>query len=249
VPLAAAIAEATGLSAFLERDANVAALAERAFGAARDCDHFVYVTVSTGIGGAIVADGTILHGPDGTAGELGHLTVDLDGPPCGCGGRGHLEAIASGSALARDARSGSVAGLSPYLSNLAVNASDPTAADVARGEEAGDPFCSTLMRRARRAFAVACAGIVDLLDPLRIVVGGSIAAAQGDRLLGPAREEIARSSFRAPAARVSVVPAALGADVSLVGAQPLVTVRLGDPAWVRGQPSSSAAPGASRQGR
>jgi glucokinase len=244
VALAAALESAISLPAYLDRDANVAALAEAAFGASRGCDHFVYVTVSTGIGGAIVTGGQLLHGPDGSAGEIGHLTIEMDGPTCGCGGSGHLEAIASGTALARDARAGAAAGLSPYLAGLAVPASSLSAADVAQGEDAGDRFCATLMARARRAFAIACASIVDLLDPARIVVGGSIAAAQGDRLLGPARDEIARSSFRAPAARVRVVPAALGPDVSLVGAQPLVTARLGDPAWRRGRPAPSAHSGA-----
>ncbi len=240
VPLAARIEEATTLPAYLDRDTNVAALAEASFGATRGCDDFVYITVSTGIGGAVVTEGRLLHGPDGSAGEIGHLCVDLDGARCGCGGDGHLEAIASGSALARDAAAAVAAGLSPYLANLGTSAAELSARDVADGEEAGDPFCGALMRRARRAFAIACASLVDVLDPARIVVGGSIAVAQGDRLLDPAREEIARSSFRAPAARVRVVPAALGADVSLVGAQPLVTARLGDPAWRRGRPALSA---------
>ena len=97
---------ALGLPVYLERDTNVAALGEQAFGAARGVDDFLYVTVSTGVGGAIVTDGQLIHGPDGTAGELGHVSIELDGPRCGCGGIGHLEAISSGVALARDARDG-----------------------------------------------------------------------------------------------------------------------------------------------
>ena len=95
IPIAAALERALGLPAYLDRDTNVAALGERAFGAARGCDDFLYLTVSTGIGGAIVISGRLVHGPDGMAGELGHVSIELDGPPCGCGGQrppgGHLE--------------------------------------------------------------------------------------------------------------------------------------------------------------
>ena len=94
----------------MERDTNVAALAERAFGSARGEDDFLYLTVSTGIGGAIVAGGRLFRGPDGLAGELGHVLVELDGPPCGCGARGHLEAVSSGSGIAAQARERVAAG-------------------------------------------------------------------------------------------------------------------------------------------
>ena len=104
IPLARDVEAALGLPTFLDRDTNVAALGESTFGAGRDCDDFIYLTVSTGIGGGIVSGGRLLHGPDGLAGELGHVPVMLDGPRCGCGGIGHLEAVASGTALARDAR-------------------------------------------------------------------------------------------------------------------------------------------------
>ncbi|HXG41060.1 MAG TPA: ROK family protein, partial [Candidatus Limnocylindrales bacterium] len=105
VPLAAELEAALGLPAYLERDTNVAALAEQAYGAGRGIDDFIYLTVSTGVGGAVVTDGRLLLGPDGVAGELGHLVVDFgpDAAPCGCGGFGHVEAYASGRALARDA--------------------------------------------------------------------------------------------------------------------------------------------------
>ena len=86
IEIAAPLEAALGLPVYLERDTNVAALAEEAFGAARDCPDFLYMTVSTGIGGAIVSEGRILYGPDATAGELGHVPVNLDGPVCGCGG-------------------------------------------------------------------------------------------------------------------------------------------------------------------
>ncbi len=239
IPLATAMEEALGLPAYLDRDTNVAALAEMAFGAARSCADFIYVTVSTGIGGAIVSEGGLFLGPDGAAGELGHLPIALDGPRCGCGGIAHLEAFASGRALAREARAAVEAGLSPHLSNraAAVGIEALSARDVAEGEDAGDRACAEIMSIARHAFGVACAGFVNVFNPSRIVVGGSIAEHQGERWLAPAREEIERSSFRTPGRRVRIIPAELGADVSLAGAYPLVTARLGDSAWRRGRPT------------
>jgi glucokinase len=228
VPLAAALSEALGLPAFLDRDTNVAALGERAFGAARDCDDFIYLTVSTGVGGAIVNGGKLLHGPDGLAGELGHVPVSLDGPRCGCGGLGHVEAYASGAGLAKLARASVERGESPFLAERArANAGgELSAIDVAAGERAGDPACTELMTRARRAVAVACAGYVNEFNPHRIVVGGSIAEAEGERLLDQIRDTIAGETFKAMARHVTVVPAGLGGDVSLAGAQPLVMARL-----------------------
>lgn len=243
VRLAAALEERLGLPAYLERDTNVAALGEMAFGAARGCDDFLYVTVSTGIGGAIIAGGRIFHGPDGTAGELGHMPVAMDGPRCGCGAIGHLEAHASGTALARMAREVVAAERSPYLAARAVSVGVAAleAKDVADGADAGDAACEELMDHVRRAFAVACVGFVNGLNPRRIVVGGSIAEHQGERLLAPAREMVAETAFRAPRNRVRIVPAELGGDVGLAGAHPLVTSRLGDPTWRRGRSTQLAA--------
>jgi len=233
VPLAAELAASEGLPAFLDRDTNVAALGEHAFGAARDVDDFIYLTVSTGIGGAIVSGGTLFHGPDGFAGELGHVPVSLDGPRCGCGGIGHVEAIAAGVSLARQAEALLVAGASPFLADRAramPHGTPLSAKDVAEGAIAGDPACVELMDRARRAIAAACVGYVNTFNPHRIVIGGSIAEAEGERLLGPIREAIAAEAFQVLARRVRVVPAGLGGDVSLAGAQPLVMSRLEAPA-------------------
>jgi predicted NBD/HSP70 family sugar kinase len=121
VPLAARISNALGLPVVLDRDTQVAALGEGRFGAAAGCDDFVYMTVSTGVGGAIVTGGRLLRGPDGTAGELGHLVIDVHGPLCGCGMRGHLEAIASGSGIASRAREAAARGESELLRGTRAN--------------------------------------------------------------------------------------------------------------------------------
>ena len=234
VPIAAELEQLLGLPAYLERDTNVAALGEMAYGAARGCEDFLYLTVSTGFGGAIVTRGQLLLGPDGTAGELGHLQVELEGPLCGCGGQGHVEALCSGRAIARDAQTALETGRSAFLTRRAAGKSTPVdARDVADGDAAGDPLCEELMGRARAAFAAAIVGAVNLLNPTLIVVGGSIAEHQGDRLFGPAREAVSIGTFAVPGRRVKIVPAMLGGDVSLAGAWPLVASRFGDPAWHR----------------
>jgi glucokinase len=244
VPIGSELSARLGLPAFLERDTNVAALGEMAFGAARDCSDFLYLTVSTGVGGAIVIDGRILHGPDGTAGELGHMPVSMEGV-CGCGGVGHLEAFIGGAAMARYARAAAADGSSPFLATRAAQkgASAIEARDIAEGEDAGDPACHAIMERGRRAFAVACVGFVDALNPTRIVVGGAISDAQGERLLGPARSEVAATAFKTPRSRVQIVRAELGADVGLAGGHPLVIARLGDPAWRGGRANPPSANG------
>jgi glucokinase len=227
VAFAAPIGAALGLAAVLERDTHVAALAELAFGAAVGCRDFLYLTVSTGFGGAIVVGGRLHGGPDGVAGELGHLAVDLDGPACACGGRGHIEAICSGSGIARLATAAARDGRSPVLAaRLAARAPHPLEGrDVAEAAEAGDPEAGAILDRARLAFAELVVGLVNVFAPERIVVGGSLAAAQGERLLGPARDAVSRTAFRIPRERVEIVPAALGDDVGLVGAVPLLALR------------------------
>lgn len=228
LPLAARIAAEMDLPVVLDRDTQVAALAEGRYGAARGTGDFVYLTVSTGIGGAVVSDGRLLTGPDGVAGELGHLTVDLNGPLCGCGAVGHLEAIASGTGIARLAATAVARDPAGALAALAQQrAPEPlNARDVATLELEGDPTASALMDHARVAFASAVVSIVDIFNPDLVVVGGAIAQAQADRLLQPAREAVRATAFRAQAHRVRIVLAELGDDVSLVGAVPLVEARL-----------------------
>ena len=240
-PLADEMERRVGLPAYLERDTNVAALAEHWLGAARGCTDFLYVTVSTGLGGAIVRDGCLVLGPDGTAGELGHITLIADGGPrCGCGGMGHLEGIAAGAGLAAQAQEAVAAGESVFLAarvqgdgvqGHGAQEWPLTARDVAEGELAGDATCIRLMERARRAFAIACVGWVNTFNPDRIVIGGTLAERQGERWLSPARDLVAQTAFRAPASRVRIVPAELGHDVGLVGAWPLVEERHGNLAW------------------
>ncbi len=237
VPLVERVEAALGLPAFLERDTNVAVMAEWRHGAAREARDVIYITVSTGIGGGIVVDGRPLIGPDGTAGEVGHVTVELDGPLCGDGSPGHAEAIGSGTAIAREGRALLEAGRSPKLAAVfaASAATELGAEHVAAGR-----------RRGRRRLPAPCwigpgwpsarcaPAWSTSLNPEVIVIGGSIAAHRPE-LFDVVRREIERRAFAAPARRVRVVPAEHGDDVSLIGLLPIVNERLQDPAYRRGR--------------
>lgn len=217
MPLGQHIEDALGLPCVVERDTNVAALGEAVFGAATGCRDFLYITVSTGIGGAVVTGGRLMMGPDGVAGELGHIVVDMAGEACGCGARGHLEAIASGTAISR---AGSVAGQPPR-----------SAREVARRAKSGDEAARVIMDRAITAFAAACVSYVDIFDPDLIVVGGGVARGLGERWLEPARSLVAATAFARQRDRARIVPAALADDAGLVGCFVLASIRAGDERW------------------
>ncbi|MDP9468470.1 MAG: ROK family protein, partial [Chloroflexota bacterium] len=172
----------------------------------------------------------------------GHIIIDLHGARCNCGNSGCLEAMASGTALAREARAlldGDLDPASP-LARLAAAGAPIDAALLARAAEAGDPACVAILERAWVAIGALCASLVNLLDPEVIVIGGSIAE-HHPRLFEVARVELARRAFPILLDRVRIVPAALGADVSLIGGLPIVYDRIGDPAYAAGsQPQQGA---------
>jgi glucokinase len=229
LPIVDHLSSVLGVPATLERDTQVAILGERAFGAGIGVNDLVYVTVSTGIGGAVISGGTLMRGPDGVAGELGHIAVDMNGPVCGCGGRGHLERMTSGTGMARSGMDALEAGLdAPELARIAANiAPSPLEAHhVYDAAAAGDPTARRIIDTAIHAFAAAAVSIVDIFNPQRIIVGGGIALAWGEALLGPARDLVAKTAFRVARERVSIVPASLGDDVGLIGALPLVRLAL-----------------------
>lgn len=225
VPLAALVEERLDLPTFLERDTNVAVMAEWRHGVAQGADDVVYVTVSTGIGGGIVIDGRPLIGKDGAAGEVGHLTVELDGPLCGDGAPGHAEAIASGTGIERAARLLLERGGAPGLAALLANEQPVTAELVARAADEGDLDCAAVMDRAGVALGAMLSGLVNVLNPEVIVIGGGIAEHR-PQLFEVARAEIDRRSFSRPAARVRLERPQFGGDVSLVGALPIVNERI-----------------------
>lgn len=240
VEIAPRVHEALGLPSFLERDTNVAVVGEWRYGAARGTRNAIYITVSTGIGGGIIVDGRSLVGADGTAGEVGHMTVELDGPACGCGGIGHVEAIASGTAMARDGTALVASNPTGVLAGLAAGA-DVTAELVARAADAGDAGCAAILERAWVAIGALCASLLNIFDPEVIVIGGSIAEHR-PRLFEVARAEARRRVLPVLLDRIRLEPAALGGDVSLIGGLPIVNDRIGDPAYFGGSRQPQGAP-------
>jgi glucokinase len=232
IPLAANVEEAVGLPTYLERDTNAAVMGEWRYGAAKGADDVIYVTVSTGIGGGVVVDGRPLIGKDGTAGEIGHITVDIDGPLCGDGQPGHAEAIGSGRAIAREGRALLKSGKAPGLAALAADAEVVDAELVARAADEGDEACRAVLDRAWVAIGAMCAGLVNTLNPEVIVLGGSIGCNRPE-LPSAIRAEIDRRAFPAPARRVRVEMTQFAGDVSLIGLLPIVNERLNDRSYTK----------------
>ena len=233
VPLVERVEDAIGLPTYLERDTNAAVIGEWRYGAAAGSDDVIYVTVSTGIGGGLVVDGRPVIGKDGTAGEIGHITVEIDGPLCGDGHPGHAEAIGSGRAIAREGRALLARGEAPGLAALAADA-EVDAELVARAADEGDPACQRILNRAWVAVGAMCAGLVNALNPEVIVLGGSIGLNRPE-LPSAIRAEIDRRAFPAPARRVRVETTRFGGDVSLIGLLPIVNERMTDPSYAKEQ--------------
>jgi glucokinase len=208
-----------GLPVVVDNDANVAALAEARLGAARRHASCFMLTLGTGIGGGVVIDDHIFHGGRGFGGELGHVVVQADGPRCqgGCPNRGCVEALASGTALTREARGAADENPSGDLARVRTEAGDVTAEDVLRLARAGSAEAGAIVDRAGRFLGVALASLANVLSPDAIVIGGGMGSAAGELILAPAREEYRRRVLP-PSAQVPIVPAQLGADAGVLGA-------------------------------
>jgi glucokinase len=201
VPLREMAVERTGLQVFICHDVRAAAHGEAALGSGRGSGDHVFVAIGTGIGAAVVIGGTPYAGVHATAGEMGHMTVDPTGPYCGCGARGHLEAYASAGGMQK---------LYAAATGGDVIEADVLVARAVTGEEPA----RRIWDQAIDALALSIAGVVVLLDPQRIVIGGGVAAA-GERLFEPLR---ARIKERLPFGRApEIVPAALGPDAGTRG--------------------------------
>ncbi|RME44905.1 MAG: ROK family protein [Chloroflexi bacterium] len=225
ISLTAQIEEAFHLPAFAGNDANVAALGEHRFGAGQGVDDLIYLTVSTGIGGGIISGGRLVTGARGFAGEIGHQTLDPNGPLCGCGQPGHLEAFASGPAIAREARQAIQDGAESAMAHMARSIDAITAETVARAAGQGDALACQLLSRAAFYIGLGLTNVIHMLEPARILVGGGVSQA-GDLLFGPIRETINQRLLSDVYRGVEIMPAGLGSDVGLLGAVALVLAEL-----------------------
>lgn len=173
VPLKQMVAERTGLNVEIGNDANVAALGEWRFGSGRGCADFVYVTISTGIGGGVISNNALLLGRRGGAAEVGHMTIQTDGPLCGCGNVGCWEAVASGTALARFATT-ALERSRPSLITEFAGEEPVIARHVAAAAEAGDELAQELMEREGDLLGVGIVNLLHLYAPERIALGGGV---------------------------------------------------------------------------
>ncbi|MDQ3632745.1 MAG: ROK family protein [Actinomycetota bacterium] len=223
------MAERLGLPVFVDNDANVAMLAEHRFGAARGAKHALLLTLGTGVGGAIVVDGALVRGTLGSAGELGHMVIDVDGPRCqgNCPGRGCLEAFVSGTALGRDALRAAHEHPDSGLGRALAEGRAVTGALVTELAHDGDPTAGAVMRRVGEYLGVGIASLVNIFNPSVVVVGGGVIAA-GELLLEPAREVLARRALSPSRETARIVPARFGAESGMLGAAILARDGAGD---------------------
>ena len=192
----------------LNNDAELGALGEWAYGAGRAESTLVYIKVGTGVGAGLVLNNQMYRGVTGTAGEIGHLTIDDQGPLCTCGKRGCLEAIAGGWAIARKAREAVAAGKRTRLSSFTPIESI-TAKDVTAAARRGDLVAQQILSQAGYSLGMAIAGLINLLNPAVVVVGGGVAQA-GDLLLEPIRQMVKDRGLKAAVPAVRITDAVLG---------------------------------------
>lgn len=227
LPFRDLMAERLGLPAEVDNDANVAALAEWRAGAAKGADDAVVLTIGTGIGGGLILDGKPYRGAIGAGAELGHITIDLDGPPCQghCPNNGCLETLASGTALAREARR--IAGERPdsALGRAHAEGREVTGALVTELAHDGDAAALEALTLIGTNLGVGIASYLNIFDPDVVVIGGGVIAA-GELLLAPARAEAARRALPTMAEHARIVPAQFGTEAGLVGAAALAFERV-----------------------
>jgi glucokinase len=216
------LTRATGIPSFLHHDAHLAALGEHRRGAARGASEVIYVTVSTGIGAGLVLGGELYAGAHGIAGEVGHIVVQPGGPLCICGNRGCLEAIASGTGIARAARESAPGTPGSPLHGL----EHPHAEDVARAARAGDELATAILETAGTYLGLAIGTLINLFNPQLIVLGGSVLKS-GAPLLQPMRRSMNASSWKASRRGLRIVRPALGDDAGLIGAVDFARLRAG----------------------
>lgn len=223
VPFALEMTRRLGLPVKLDNDANVACLAEARIGAGKGRDHVIMLTLGTGVGGGIVLDRRLYHGSTGYGGELGHMVIDENGPPCQghCPNHGCLESLASAAGVRAAARQIAEQRPGGPLAK-AVASDEPLAVRVViDGALDGDRDCIDALAIVGRHLGVGIANYVNIFNPDVVVVGGGIMAA-GEILLGVAREEAGRRALRPPWGEVEVVAAELGNDAGVLGAAALV---------------------------
>jgi glucokinase len=216
IPLKDELELRIGLPLTLENDANAGAWGEFRFGAGSEVDHLLFLTLGTGIGGAMISHGLLLRGAQGSAGELGHVTLQPTGPRCACGNRGCLEALASGTAIRRRAREVAIEHPGSALGRLAAERT-VLGEDVSRLARKGDKAALSVLEESGRWLGIGLAGFVNIFNPEVIAIGGGVMEA-GELILEAAREEVQLRARPPSRDVVEIKEATLGPKSGLLGA-------------------------------
>lgn len=218
VPLRDIVKGKYKVDTFLINDASAAALGEHHFGAGQGVNNLILLTVGTGIGGGIIINGRLYSGVSGSAGDIGHMVIDVNGPKCDCGNTGCLEALVSGTAITKEVirriRRGEKSSLTEIVGDKVENI---TAEKVLIAAQDGDSLASEVILKAATYLGVGLVNLVNIFNPEMIIIGGGIAK-MGDILLNPARQVVWERAFQLPAQAVRIVPAQLGDDAGVFGA-------------------------------
>ncbi|MFE4694351.1 ROK family protein [Streptomyces sp. NPDC056749] len=208
-----------GVPVYVDNDANLGALGELVWGSGRGVKDLAYIKVASGVGAGLVIDGHIYRGPGGTAGEIGHITLDESGPVCRCGNRGCLETFTAARYVL------------PLLKPS--HGSDLTMERMVQLAREGDPGCRRVIGDVGRHIGSGVANLCNLLNPSRVVLGGSLAEA-GELVLAPIRDSVSRYAIPSAARQLSVLPGALGGRAEVLGALALVLSEMGDSTLLEG---------------
>jgi glucokinase len=226
LPIRDLVRERTGLPAFVDNDATVAALAEHLYGAARGAENAVMLTIGTGIGGGLILGGEIYRGSTGAGAELGHTVIEADGPPCqgNCPGRGCVETLASGTALGREGRTAAEREPDSALGAMLADGETIDGKAVTEAALGGDATARGVFDLIGSRLGVALTSFANIFEPEVFVIGGGVIAA-GDLLLDPARRMLEQRALP-PMKRIPVVAAELGADAGMIGAAAMARIEL-----------------------
>ncbi len=217
VPLRDRIKALTGIPVSLLNDVRSITNGEWRFGAGRGVDTLAVFAIGTGIGGGLVINGTLHLGIGGTGGELGHQIIDFNGPRCGCGNHGCLEAYASGPAIAAMGMKAVAQGLTTQISELCANDLNRITPElIAQAALAGDQVAKEIYALAGYYLGIAAANICATIGPRRIIIAGGVAQA-GELLLAPIRQTVTSHVHVMPVAQVEIVPAQLGSNAGVIG--------------------------------